>query len=161
IRGLAAKQLAYGHALAGRPDACKRALDQTLALFDVAEHSGEGGPLVGQRSVATPDLLAIYYGTCQVYLGGGEQVITSLAPRLEVLGGASRRTQAITSAKLAQAYAQAGAPEQACTLILATLDASAAVDSLTTRSELRRALPLLARWPGRHDVAEVRHRLAA
>jgi hypothetical protein len=131
-----------------------------MALLDIAGREPEAGPLVGQRSVGAPDLLAIYRGTCEIYLGGGDQAIAALAPRLEDIGGGSRRTQAITSAKLAQAYAHADAPDKACGLILATLDASAAMDSLTTRSELRRALPLLACWPGRDDVAEVSHRLA-
>jgi hypothetical protein len=35
------------------------------------------------------------------------------------------------------------------------------VNSLTARGELRRTEPLLARWPGRDDVAEVRRRLGA
>ncbi|WP_281899900.1 hypothetical protein [Phytohabitans aurantiacus] len=161
IRGLAAKQLAYGHSLAGHADASKQALDQTLVLFEAAGREQETGPLVGQRSVATPDLLAIYRG----HLRGLPRRRRSGDRDADAAAGAdrrrSRRTLGITSAKLAQAYAHADAPDQACQLILATLDGTAAVDSLSTRSELRRALPLLARWPHRDDVAEVRHRLAA
>jgi hypothetical protein len=46
----------------------------------------------------------------------------------------------------------------ACRLILDAIKA-AAVDSFSTRSELRRALAALERWPQRDDVREVRHRL--
>jgi hypothetical protein len=161
IRGLAAKQLAYGYALTGSSDASKHALDQTFALFNQDNWESDAGTSVGQHSVATPNLLAIYSGTCDVYLGAADQAITVLTPRLSTIGGGSRRTQSITTAKLAQAYAHAGAPDIACTMILAILDANATVGSQTTRSELRRTLPLLARWPARDDVAEVRHRLTA
>lgn len=159
IRGLAAKQLAYGHALSAHPDATKHALDLTFALFETADGEPETGPRIGQHSVGTADLLAIYHATSEVYLGGGDRAINTLTPRLNDIGDGSPRTHAITSAKLAQAYANADAPDQACNLILATLNANVAVDSLTTRSELRRTLPLLARWPNRDDVTEVRHRL--
>jgi hypothetical protein len=160
IRGLATKQLAYGYALAHRPDASRRALEQTVRLFDASCDGCEDGPIVGQHSVADPDLLAIYQATCDVYLGRGDSVIAELAPRMVGIGDGSKRTHAITAAKLAQAYAHAGEPGLACGLILDTLDAATAVDSLTTRSELGRAVPVLGRWPRRDDVNEVRHRLA-
>jgi len=159
IRGLAAKQMAYGYALSGQPDATKRALELTARYFERAAPDEEEGPLVGQRSVDDPDLLLIYQATCEVYLGGGDAVVNTLAPRMAAIGSGSARTHAITAAKLAQAYAHAGAPGQACSLILAALDAEASVDSLTTRAELHRALPVLDRWPQRDDVIEVRHRL--
>lgn len=162
IRGLAANQLALGYALAQQPDASKQALEQAVQFFDAAAHDGrEDDPMVGWRSVNDPYLLAIYQATCDVYLGGGDSVIAELAPRMTVIGTGSRRTHAITGAKLAQAYAHAGEPGQACALILDTLDTAAAIDSLNARSQLRRTLPVLTRWPEREDVREVRHRLAS
>ncbi len=159
IRALASKQAAYGFALAGQPDPSRYALDDAAALFarsdDPHEHHAPG-----QNSVADADLLTIFAATCEVYLGAGDRVIDALAPRMATIGAGSQRTSAITAAKLAQAYAHAGEPGLACSLVLATLDTAATVDSMTTRSELCRTLPTLARWPDRDDVREVMHRLA-
>jgi transcriptional regulator with XRE-family HTH domain len=162
IRGMAAKQMAFGFALAGRPDESRKALDHAVHLISRQAGYGDGeeGPGVGQHSLDVPDLLMIYQATCDVYLGGGDSVITALAPRLGRIGEASPRTHAITQAKLAQAYAHAGEPATACELVLQALDGAAAVGSQSARSELCRVLPALARWPGREDVTEIRHRLA-
>lgn len=160
IRAMASKQAAYGYALAGQPDASRYALDDTAALLATAGDEAERD-LPGQNSVADPDLMAIFTATCDVYLGAGDRVIGALSPRMTSIGTGSQRSGAITAAKLAQAYAHAGEPGLSCGLILATLDTSATVDSLTTRSELSRALPTLRRWPDRDDVREVTHRLDA
>jgi Helix-turn-helix domain len=161
VLAMACKQVAYGYALAGQPDPSRYALDHTAALFEQAHADEPEAHMPGQNSVDDADLLAIFEATCEVYLGAGHRVIHALEPRMTSIGSGSRRTSAITAAKLAQAYAHAGEPALACGLILATVDTAASVDSLTTRSELRRALPTLDRWPGRDDVREVRHRLAA
>jgi hypothetical protein len=161
VRAMASKQAAYGYALAGQPDPSRYALEHTAALFDRAREDEPDAHAPGQNSVDDADLLAIFEATCDVYLGAGDRVIDALEPRMISIGSGSQRTSAITAAKLAQAYAHAGEPTLACRLILTTLDTAASVDSLTTRSELRRALPTLTRWPGRDDVREVRYRLAA
>ncbi|MCO6008831.1 hypothetical protein NE236_28035 [Actinoallomurus purpureus] len=130
-----------------------------MDFFDRAARNGEeDGPVVGQYSVNDPDLLAIYEATCQVYLGGGD-AIEALVPRMKGIGNGSPRTRIITRAKLAHAYANAGEPALACGLILDVVDEATTVDSQTTRSELHRVLPALARWPARDDANEVRHRL--
>lgn len=160
IRGLATKQLAYGHALAHQPDHAKRALEHTVDLFTRPDYDDDGGPSVGQRSVNDPGLLAIYQATCDVYLGGADTVITTLRPHMTDINDGSHRTHAITTAKLAQAHAHAGDPATATTLILDTLDSAAAIDSLTTRRELDRAYhAVAARWPHRDDTHEAHHRL--
>ncbi len=161
IKAMAAKQLAFGFALAGRSDASKHALDQMFTLFSTADSHAEEGPLVGQRSVSDPDLLAIYQATCDVYLGGGTTVIEALQPRMDKIGAGSRRTHAITTGKLAQAYANAGEPALACELTLQTLEEASILDSQSTRGQLRRVLPALRRWPGRSDVREVQHQLTS
>lgn len=161
VLAMASKQAAYGYALAGRPDPSRYALDDTAALLDQARADEPEAHAPGQNSVDDADLMAIFQATCEVYLGAGHRVIDALQPRMTSIGTGSQRTSAITAAKLAQAYAHAGEPGKACGLILATLDTAASVDSLTTRSELRRTLPALDQWPGRDDVREVRHRLAA
>lgn len=130
MKGLAAKQVASGYALAGNRDESRRALDA-----------------------------AIYQTTCDVYLGYGARVVPALEPRLESLAGSSFRRATITRAKLARAYANAGQPEEACRAAWDTLDAIEQIDSQSARSELRRAVPVLNRWHGRSDVQEVMHRL--
>jgi Helix-turn-helix domain len=161
VRALAAKQAAYGHALTGDPDACARALDQTACLFDEpTTHDEQPDPVIGQSSISDDNLLAQIRGTCDVYLGGGEHAI----PLLDVsrtAHGAGSRHGGITGARLARAYAQVGDPVQACALALAALGTGDAMDSLSTRVELRRALAPLNRWPTREDVTEVRHQITA
>jgi hypothetical protein len=162
VRGEAAKQLAYGYALAGNPDACHRALDLMAGLFDLAPGDADApDQIIGLRgSGATASLLAQFRATCDVYLGGGQYAVAALDSSRAAYAPGSR-PYAITSARLAQAYAQAGAPEQACALAVESLGTAQALDSLSARTELRRMLPPLNRWPSRQDVAEVRHRINA
>jgi hypothetical protein len=163
VRAEAAKQRAYGYALDGRPDPCHRALDQTALLLEAASaHGDEPDPIITLRSLSIPSVLAQFRGTCEVYLGGGEHAVPYLDSSQaahRVANGRGSRHHAITGARLARAYAQAGDPDRACALALSALDSGHAPNSWTTRIELRRALVPLGRWPGREDVAEVRHRV--
>ncbi len=163
VRGLATKQMAYGYALTGHPDACHRVLDRTADLHATATPAEEGSdPALGPNhlSVDVPLMLAQFRATCDVYLGGGEHATTALSSYRTAYGPKARRG-AITSARLARAHAQAGDPDRACALALEALETGQVLDSWTTRIELRRALAPLGRWPAREDVAEVRHRITA
>lgn len=157
IKGLAAKQMAFGYALARDADASSRALDDAMRLL--ASPAREDEVALGQRSVVTDDLYAIFRTTCDIYLGRGDSVIPVLEPRLDSLSRASARTATITRAKLARAYANAGQPAEACRLAWQTLDGIEAVGSLSAHSELRRSVPVLRRWDKHSDVREVLHRL--
>ncbi|HET9118142.1 MAG TPA: hypothetical protein VFN75_08745 [Pseudonocardiaceae bacterium] len=157
MRGLAAKQMAFGHALAGDSDASHRALDE--AMDWLARPPREGDMLLGQRSVVDDDLLAIFQATCDIYLGHGEKAIRVLEPRLAPLSKSSARTATITRAKLAGAYAHVGQPGEACRLTWETLQGIEQVDSLSARSELHRTMRVLNRWRGRSDVQDVTRRL--
>jgi hypothetical protein len=161
VKGLAAKQMAYGYALGGHSDACHQALDRMAKLFQTAStRDRDPDPVISLAGFDVPTSLAQYEGTCDVYLGGGETAVPLIdsgrAPH-----GSGSRNHAITGARLARAYAQAGDPEQACAEAIEALGTGEVVDSLSTRVELRRALKPLDRWPGREDVAEVRHRIGA
>jgi transcriptional regulator with XRE-family HTH domain len=159
IRGLAAKQMAYGYALASQPDNCRRALDQAADLFGAkASEDQTEGPIVGLRGADDPGLLPLFRATCDIYLGGGEQAI-ALMDSSRAAPGSDSRLRAISGARLTRAYAQVGDPQRACVLALEAVNAEALVGSLATRIELRRALPPLARWPDRADVNEVRQRV--
>jgi len=155
MKGLAAKQMAYGYALAGDRDASHRALD--TAMDWLAQPVREDDAVL-QRSVADDDLFAVYQTTCDVYLGRGARVIPVLEPRMQSLAK-SLRTATITRAKLARAYANAGQPAQACRVAWETLDVIEQVGSLSARNELRRAVPVLNQWHGRSDVQDIVHRL--
>lgn len=153
MRGLAAKQMAFGYALAGDRDASCRALDTAMSCL--ARPAREDDMLLGQRSVVDDDLLAIFQATCDIYLGHGAKAIRVLEPRLVPLSNSSARTATITRAKLARAYAQVGQPAEACRLIRETLEGIEQVGSLSARSELHRTIRVLNRWHGRSDVQDV------
>jgi hypothetical protein len=160
VRGLAAKQAAYGYALTGHSDACHRALDQTARLLDIEYARDQEPDLIATQGLDVPSALAQYRATCDVHLGGGDNAIT-LLDRVPLDRVPLDRGQAVNRARLAKAYAQVGDPDHACALALEALDTGQALDSATTRVELRRALGPLGRWPEREDVAEVRHRITA
>lgn len=157
IKGLAAKQMASGYALAGDRDASAGALDTAMELL--AAPSQENEASLGQRSVVSDDLYTIFRTTCDIYLGRGDSVIPVLEPKLDSLAQASVRTATITRAKLARAYANAGLPREACQLAWDTLDAIEPVSSLSAHAELRRGVPVLQRWHSRDDVQAVLQRL--
>ncbi len=157
MRGLAAKQMAFGYALAGDRDASCRALDE--AMNWLARPSREDDILLGQRSVVDEDLLAIFQATCDIYLGHGAKAIRVLEPRLAALSKSSARTATITRAKLARAYAHAGQPAESCRLTWETLQGIEQVGSLSARSELRRTMRVLDQWHGRSDVQDLTRRL--
>ncbi|MEO7195058.1 MAG: helix-turn-helix transcriptional regulator [Pseudonocardiaceae bacterium] len=157
MKGLAAKQMAYGYALAGNRDASRHALD--AAMDWLAQPTREDDTLLGQRSVVDDDLFVIFQATCDIYLGYGSRVIPVLEPRLTSLSRSSARTAIITRSKLARAYANAGQPAEACRLSWETLEAIEQVDSLSARSELRRTARVLDRWHGRSDVQDFLRRL--
>ncbi|MGH3940232.1 MAG: helix-turn-helix domain-containing protein [Pseudonocardiaceae bacterium] len=158
MKGLAAKQMAHGYALAGNRDESRRALD--MAMSWLAQPVREDDAFLGQLVVINDDLFAVYQTTCDVYLGYGARVIPLLEPCIESLAGSSFRRATITRAKLARAYANAGQPEQACGVAWDTLDAIDQIYSFSARNELRRALPALNQWHGRSDVQDIAHRLS-
>ncbi len=157
MKGLAAKQMAHGYALAGNRDESRRALD--AAMDWLVQPVREDDAALGQLIAMNDDLFVVYQTTCDVYLGYGARVIPVLEPRLESLARSSFRRATITRAKLARAYANAGQPDEACRVAWETLDAIEQIDSQSARSELRRAMPVFNQWHGRSDVKEVVHRL--
>jgi hypothetical protein len=157
IQGLASKQIAFGYALTGNENASNRALDSAMQLL--SKPVREDDAILGQRSVVNDDLFTIFRTTCDIYLGRGQRVIPILEPRLTSLSASSVRTATITRAKLARAYANAGQPHEAAQLSLTALDDIELIGSLSARSELRRALPILRQWHGHDDVRAVMQRL--
>lgn len=159
IKGLAANQMAFGYALTGDRDASYRALDEAMGWL--AQPAREDDILLGNRSAVNEDLFAIFQATCDIYLGRGVSAIRVLEPRMVSLSRSSVRLTNIARAKLALAYAHAGQPAEACHLTWETLDGIQQVDSLSARSELRRAVRVLDRWHGRSDVQDLTRRLGS
>lgn len=157
MKGLAAKQMAFGYALAGDRDASYRSLDEAMNWFARPAH--EDDILPGQRSVVDEDLLAIFQATCDIYLGHGARAIRVLEPRLAKLSKSSARTATITRAKLARAYAHAGEPAKSCRLTWETIQSIEQLGSLSARGELRRTTRILDQWRGRSDVQDLTRRL--
>ncbi len=158
LRGLASKQLAFGHALAGDQTASYRALDRAMHLLD--QSATDEDAVLGQRSVVTDDLFAIFRATCDLYLGRGAQVVDTLQPTLDALATSSTRTATITRAKLARAYAHAGEPAHVAALGSRALDDIDRIHSASARSELHRAVPALRTWNHRGDIQILLTRLA-
>ncbi|MDQ3760389.1 MAG: hypothetical protein M3460_01385 [Actinomycetota bacterium] len=90
MKGLAAKQMAFGYALACNRDASYRALDE--AMDWLAQPAREDDTLLGQRSVVDDDLFAIFQATYDINLGHGARAIRVLEPRLASLSRSSVRT---------------------------------------------------------------------
>lgn len=157
MKGFAAKQMAFGYAISADKESSDRALDSAMKWLD--QSFREDDALLGQRSVVSDDLFAIFQATCDIYLGYGGRALPILEPRLTSLSRSSVRTATITRAKLARAYADSGQPGEACRLSWETLRALDQVESLSARSELRRAARVLERWHGRSDVQEVTSQL--
>jgi len=157
MKGLAAKNIAYGYALAGNRDESHRALDAAMGWL--AQPVREDDAALAAHSIVSDDLFAVHQAKCDIYSGYGARAISVLEPRLEPVAGISFRVATVTRASLAWAYANAGQPAEACRVAWETLDAIEQIDSLGARSELRRAVPVLNRWHGRSDVQDVMHRL--
>ena len=156
IRGLAALREAQGHALAGDSQACDRALDRGSVLLETSTPSHPDltlGPSHGA------DLVAVTRGWCLHDLGRSEDAASVLAAQMENLPKDAKRSRARYGARLALAYAYAGAPERASELVLDILDAAISVDSATVRTDLANLARALTRWRGRSTVRDVYPRL--
>lgn len=159
MQGLAHKQIAFGHALAGMESESRRSLDRAVDLL--SEPLREGDVVLGQRSVLDEDLFTIFAATCDVYLGKGERAVPILLPCLHRLSTSSVRTATITRAKLASAYAQAGYPREAAAFAHTALDDIQRIGSTSARSELLRAMPALHRFSAHPHVRPIIERLNA
>jgi DNA-binding XRE family transcriptional regulator len=92
LKALAAKQIAFGNALLGQPDAAQYALDLTERHLSAADENDQNTS-VGQTSLPTEDLLTMFRATCDVYLGGSALTIAEFEPRLQDISAASARSR--------------------------------------------------------------------
>jgi hypothetical protein len=160
IRGLAAQREAQGHALAGRYDQCRHALDRaavSLARAD-PDRPDLGLPVLGPSTLTDP--VAMVTGWCLLDLARPGESADVLEREVAGLPPTARRARARYGVRLARAHAAAGEVDRACALTGALLDDVAAVDSATVRVDLRRLARTLARWRRHGPVRELSPRLA-
>lgn len=156
VRGLAAKQSAFTHALMNQPQHADR--DIVTAMLHLNAEPGEPGEDthgLGQHSVPLDDLHRLYRATTDLYLGRGEDALSLMQPDLNRLGQASRRTQTITSAKAALALALTGQAAQASIVLEPLLPPNRTLRSASADREISRTLTVLKQWQHRTDVKDL------
>jgi len=142
IQALAALREAQGHALAGEPGECLRALDRAEATQH-ATHDDATPPL---GSTSVPDQLSLTTGWCLFDLGWPRASADVLVRAVETVPPTAKRAAARFGTRRALAHAAAGDVEQACDIARDAIDATAATDSTTVRLDLRRLARTLTRW---------------
>jgi transcriptional regulator with XRE-family HTH domain len=156
IRALAALREAQGHALAGEPDDCLRALDRAATLRP-ATHD-EDTPTLGSTSV--PDQLSLTTGWCLFDLGRPGASAHVLDKAVETIPLTAKRAGARFGARRALAHAAIGDVERACAIARDAIAATSATDSATVRLDLRRLARTLARWHAEPAVRDLQPHLA-
>ncbi|MFC4495175.1 helix-turn-helix domain-containing protein [Streptomyces ovatisporus] len=157
IRGLAAQREAQGHALAGDPRACLRALDRART-FLARKDDGSDEPVIG--SMHLPDPVGMVTGWCLVDLGRPREASEELDRQLALVGENALRTQVRYGVRRAIAYASAGEIDHACALAAPLLDGVATVRSATVTTDLRRLARVLTRYSNHPSVRQLGPRLS-
>lgn len=160
VRALAAQTEAVGHAISGNHSDTDRALDIAVHLTELG--SGvlpDGDPSVGRY--CEPGLyLKITNAKCQLELGRAESAISAFRDVLGSLPSSYHRDRGNYLARLAQAYALAGEPVDACIAIEESLGIALATGSTRTFADLEKIIPVqLAPWAKEPEVVRVREML--
>jgi hypothetical protein len=156
IRALAAQREAQGHALAGEPDECLRALDRAATLQH-ATHD-DATPTLGSTSV--PDQLSLTTGWCLFDLGRARTSADILDRAVGTIPPTAKRAAARFGARRALAHAATGEVERACAIARDAIAATAATDSATVRLDIRRLARTLTRWHNNPVVRDLQPDLA-
>jgi tetratricopeptide (TPR) repeat protein len=131
VRAIAMLQEAHGHALAGEEGTALRTLDSALDLAGLA--AGDEGP----GRYLSPGYVELQRSACWLALGRPEQAIPLLERELAVLPAIHRRDGGVYIARLARAYATAGAREQATAPAREAREVAKATGSRRILRELR------------------------
>ncbi|TDB83275.1 XRE family transcriptional regulator [Actinomadura sp. KC216] len=155
VRGLAALREAQGHALAGDPSACERALESGDLLLRDAPPA-DGSLALGSTNV---DTVAVTRGWCLHDLGRPESAVDVLEPQFSRIRSDAHRSRARYGTRLALAHATAGELERACEITESVLGAVVGVDSATIRADLAKLARALTRWRTEPRVRTLQPRL--
>ena len=158
VRGLAALREAQGHALAGAPDECHRALDRARACLAQAGQEGDS-PVLGTSTV--PDPASMAAGWCLHDLGRPEEAIAILDREIARIPAQAHRSRIRYAARRALAYATAGDVTGACQLTREFLPEARDLASATIRVDLRRLARVLGRWPSNPAVRDIQPALTS
>jgi transcriptional regulator with XRE-family HTH domain len=156
IRALAALREAQGHALAGEPSECMRALDR--AATPPASPDDDETPTLGSTSV--PDQLSLTTGWCLFDLGKPQASADVLDRAVGTIPATAKRAAARFGARRALAHAATGEVERACDIARDAIAATAATDSATVRLDLRRLARTLTRWHTNPAVRDLQPHIA-
>jgi hypothetical protein len=156
IRALAAQREAQGHALAGEPSECLRALDRAATLQPVTHD--DGTPTLGSTSV--PDQLSLTTGWCLFDLGRPRASADVLDRAAASIPPTAKRAAARFGARRALAHAATGEVERACAIARDAIAATTATDSATVRLDLRRLARTLMRWHTNPAVRDLQPHMA-
>jgi transcriptional regulator with XRE-family HTH domain len=159
VRGLAAEREAQGHALAGRYDDYRRALDDARSLLAADRDVPRTATTLGSTSV--PDSGRLVAGWSLYELRHYDEAAALLDEETARIPATGRRAAARFGARRALAHAAAGRTERACEVTAGFLDAAEAVDSATVRTDLRRLAGTLAARQSTDPVRAVYPRLLA
>jgi transcriptional regulator with XRE-family HTH domain len=159
VRGLAAEREAQGHALAGRYDDYRRALDEAGSLLAADRDTPRTATTLGSTSV--PDSGRLVAGWSLYELRRYDEAAALLDVETARIPATGRRAAARFGARRALAHAAAGRTERACEITAGFLDAAEAVDSATVRTDLRRLAGTLAARQSSEPVRAVYPRLLA
>jgi transcriptional regulator with XRE-family HTH domain len=159
VRALALRQKARGHALAGDPTACARALEAAHEQAAALENQGDD-----ERALAgycTPSYLDGEAADCWMLLGQPRRAVTILEHGLAAWPPPYQRDRGLNLARLAVAHAADREPEQACAVAQQAVGIVSNTWSARATAELRRLPALLSSWPDLAAGVELRETLAA
>lgn len=146
IRGLAARRLAQGFALAGERRACEQALAVSADLLARGPDPFPQGPSWGPNTIG--DDGAVIHASCLVDLRAYRAAIRILGPDPDTWSpSVATRTRARFVVRGALAYSGVGELDHACFLAESVLPDLARLESSTVRSDLRRLISVLLRHP--------------
>jgi transcriptional regulator with XRE-family HTH domain len=142
VRGLASEREAQGHALVGRYEDYRRALEEASSLLAAERDKPRTATTLGSTSV--PDSGRLVAGWSLYELRRYDEAAALLDAETTRIPPTGRRAAARFGARQALAHAAAGRTERACEVTAGFLDAAEAVDSATIRTDLRRLVAVLS-----------------
>jgi tetratricopeptide (TPR) repeat protein len=158
-RALARRQQAHGHALAGDPTACARALEAAHEQAAAPEdHGDDERALTGY---CTPSYIDGEAADCWMLLGQPRKAVAILEHGLAAWPAPYQRDRGLNLARKAVAHAADREPEQACAVAQQAAGIVSNTWSARTTAELRRLPVLLSAWSDLAPVAELLETLAA
>lgn len=149
-RALAYRQIARGHALAGDPDACARALDEARRNAAITADHGEAERTL--TGYCTPAYVELEAADCWLILGRTREAIMAYEDCLADWPAEFERDRGLHLARLANAYAAHREAARACAVAMEAIPIVADTASARAAEELHRLPGWLGRWRKTDEV---------